>query len=138
MVEEIAVTAAFHKPIIVVIVNNANLGLIRQNQKGAYGFEYAVGMPYNQDGTMDYVKVAEGFGCVGERVFTPFELREALERAKTAGKTYICNRISHITQLLFHADRINNISSVSYTHLDVYKRQSRYFMSVSVRAVLSL
>ena len=38
MGEEIAVASAFHKPIIVVVVNNAYLGLIRQNQKG-YGFE---------------------------------------------------------------------------------------------------
>lgn len=111
MVEEIAVTAAFHKPIIVVIVNNANLGLIRQNQKGAYGFEYAVGMPYNQDGTMDYVKVAEGFGCVGERVFTPFELREALERAKTAGKTYIIDAVCVKEQLCDMGNSIANIKS---------------------------
>ena len=99
MVEEIAVCAVFDKPIIVVIVNNANLGLIRQNQKGAYGYEYAVSMPYNQDGTMDYVKVAEGFGCRGERVFTPQELTAALERAKESGKTYIIDAICVKEQL---------------------------------------
>ena len=55
MGEEIAVASAFHKPIIVVVVNNAYLGLIRQNQKG-YGFEYAVEMPCNQDGTIRFRK----------------------------------------------------------------------------------
>ncbi len=99
MVEEIAVCAVFDRPVIVVIVNNANLGLIRQNQKGAYGYEYAVSMPYNQDGTMDYVKVAEGFGCMGERVFTPQELTAALERAKVSGKTYIIDAICVKEQL---------------------------------------
>lgn len=99
MVEEIAVCAVFDKPVIVVIVNNANLGLIRQNQKGAYGYEYAVSMPYNQDGTMDYVKVAEGFGCRGERVFTPQELAAALERAKESGRTYIIDAICVKEQL---------------------------------------
>lgn len=109
MVEEIAVAAAFQKPIIVVIVNNANLGLIRQNQKGAYGFEYAVGMPYNQDGTMDYVKIAEGFGCRGERVFTPAELRDALQRAKSSGKTYIIDAVCVKEQL---CDMGNSIAAV--------------------------
>lgn len=111
MVEEIAVSAAFHKPIIVVIVNNANLGLIRQNQKGAYGFEYAVAMPYNQDGTMDYVKVAEGFGCAGERVFTPEELAAALERAKESGKTYIIDAICVKEQLCDMGGSIANVKS---------------------------
>ena len=109
MGEEIAVTTVFDKPIIVVIVNNANLGLIRQNQKGAYGFEYAVGMPYNQDGTIDYIKVAEGFGCMGERVFTPEELQEALERAKAAGKTYVIDAICVKEQL---CDMGNSIAAI--------------------------
>ena len=109
MGEEIAVTAVFDKPIIIVIVNNANLGLIRQNQKGAYGFEYAVGMPYNQDGTIDYIKVAEGFGCIGERVFTPEELREALERAKAANKTYIIDAVCVKEQL---CDMGNSIAAI--------------------------
>ena len=34
MGEELAVSTVFQKPVIVVIVNNAYLGLIRQNQKG--------------------------------------------------------------------------------------------------------
>lgn len=61
----------YEKPIIVAILNNAYLGLIRQNQKGAYGDAYAVDMPYNQDGRIDYVKVAQGYGCLAERVFDP-------------------------------------------------------------------
>lgn len=99
MVEEIAVAAVFKKPIIVLILNNAYLGLIRQNQKGAYGFEYAIDMPYNQDGTMDYVKVAEGFGCIGERVFTPQELAASIQRAKESGKTYVIDAICVQEQL---------------------------------------
>jgi tartronate-semialdehyde synthase len=99
MGEEIAVATAFKKPIIVVILNNAYLGLIRQNQKGAYGFEYAVDMPYNQDGTIDYLKVAEGYGCKAERVFTPDELKAALERAKASDKCYVIDAICVKEQL---------------------------------------
>lgn len=85
MGEEIAVATAFKKPIIIIVVNNAYLGLIRQNQSG-YGFEYAVDMPYNQDGTIDYVKLGEAYGCVAERVFSPEELKGALVRAKASSK----------------------------------------------------
>ncbi len=99
MGEELAVSTVFQKPVIVVIVNNAYLGLIRQNQKGAYGFEYAVDMPYNQDGRIDYLKVAEGYGCLAERVFTPEELAAALERAKASGKSYVIDAICVNEQL---------------------------------------
>ena len=84
-VQELAVCAKFGVPVIVVVVNNAYLGLIRQNQKYAYGYEYAVEMHENQ-GMIDYVKVAEGFACYGERVFDPDEIGAALKRAKESGK----------------------------------------------------
>lgn len=99
MVEEIAVAAAYKMPIIVVIVNNACLGLIRQNQKLAYEYEYAVKMACNQDGTIDYVRVAEGFGCQGERVFKPEDIRPALERACASGKTYVIDIVCDTNQL---------------------------------------
>jgi tartronate-semialdehyde synthase len=114
MGEEIAVASAFHKPIIVVVVNNAYLGLIRQNQKG-YGFEYAVEMPYNQDGTIDYVKLGEAYGCVAERVFSPEELQAALVRAKASteasGRCYLIDAICIKTQLCDMGGSIANIKS---------------------------
>lgn len=82
---ELAVCSKYKAPVIVVIINNAYLGLIRQNQKGAYGYEYAVEMSENQD-FVDYVKVAEGFGCYGERVFNPDNLKGAFKRAQESGK----------------------------------------------------
>ena len=97
--EELAVSVAYHKPVIAVIVNNACLGLIRQNQKGAYGFEYSVSMEYNQDGTIDYVTLAKGLGCQAERVFTPEELAAALKRAKASGSSYVIDAICVKEQL---------------------------------------
>jgi len=114
MGEEIAVATAFRKPIIVVVLNNAYLGLIRQNQKG-YGFEYAVDMPYNQDGTIDYVKLGEAYGCVAERVFTPEELDKALIRAKAsteaANRCYLIDAICVKTQLCDMGGSIAKIAS---------------------------
>ena len=65
---------------------------IRQNQKGAYGYEYAVEMSENQ-GMVDYVKVAEGFACYGERVFDPADIPAALQRAVDSGKPAVIDII---------------------------------------------
>ncbi len=120
--EEIAVAAVYHKPLIIVILNNANLGLIRQNQKGAYQFIYGVDMPYNQDGRVDYIKVAQGFGCKAERVYSPKELRMALERAKAAsdeGRTYVIDAICVKEQLCDMGSSIDAIKcwAPSDTHI---------------------
>lgn len=87
-VQELAVAATYGVPVIVVIVNNAYLSLIRQNQKYAYGYEYAVEMKVNQ-GVMDYVKVAEGFAGAGERVFKPEDIQGALARAAQSKVPYV-------------------------------------------------
>lgn len=92
MVEELAVCAANDVPVIVVILNNAYLSLIRQNQKYAYKYEYAVSMKENHT-MMDYVKVAEGFGCAGERVFKPEDIKAALENAQKSNRPYIIDII---------------------------------------------
>lgn len=114
MGEEIAVASVNEKPIIAIILNNAYLGLIRQNQKGAYGYEYAVDMPYNQDGRIDYLKVAQGYGCLAERVFTPDELTAALERAKEAtkaGKCYVIDAVCVKEQLCDMGNSIDAVKS---------------------------
>lgn len=91
-VQELAVCAKNDIPVIVVIVNNAYLGLIRQNQNYGYGYEYAVEMEENQ-GFVDYVKVAEGFGCYGERVFDAKDIKSAFSRAQKSGKPAVIDII---------------------------------------------
>jgi tartronate-semialdehyde synthase len=88
LVEELGVAAAYNLPVVVLIINNAYLGLIRQNQKYAYGYEYQVAMKENKT-LMDYLKVAEGFACKAERVFTHAELEAALKRADAAAGPYV-------------------------------------------------
>ena len=92
MVEELAVAARYEMPLVVLIVNNAYLSLIRQNQKYAYSFEYQVSMAENK-GFVDYIKVSEGFGCKAERVFTYKELEAALRRASDAKVPYVIDII---------------------------------------------
>lgn len=92
--QELAVCAKNKVPVIVVIVNNAYLGLIRQNQKYAYGYEYAVEMAENQNhDIIDYVKVGQGLGCYAERVFDPNEIGAALKRAQESGKPAVIDII---------------------------------------------
>lgn len=91
-VEELAVAAKYQMPLIVVIVNNAYLGLIRQNQKYAFSYEYAVEMHENQT-VMDYVTVAKGFACDGERVFKPEDIAPAMARALASKTPYVIDII---------------------------------------------
>ena len=88
LVEELAVAAKYRVPIIVIILNNNYLSLIRQNQKYAYGYEYAVEMKENTT-MIDYVKVSQGFGCNAERVIRPEDIRSAFERAVKSDKPYV-------------------------------------------------
>lgn len=88
LVEELAVASAYKVPIVVIILNNAYLSLIRQNQKYAYGYEHEVSMTENQVG-IDYCKIAEGFGCKAERVCSYAELDQALARAKESRQPYV-------------------------------------------------
>ena len=68
-------------------------------------------MPYNQDGRIDYLKVAEGFGCRAERVFNGEELAEAIQRAKESQKTYIIDAICVKEQLCDMGGSLENIKS---------------------------
>lgn len=88
LVEELAVAAKYGLPVTVVVLNNAYLSLIRQNQVYAFDYEYAVEMAENKD-FIDYMLVSQGFGCQSERVLTDEELPAALKRAREATGPYV-------------------------------------------------
>lgn len=90
--QELATAATHRIPLIVVIVNNAYLGLIRQNQVFAFGYEYGVAMPENQSG-IDFVSAAQGLGCGAERVFKPEDIAPALKRAQESRVPYVIDII---------------------------------------------
>jgi tartronate-semialdehyde synthase len=92
MVEELAMACQHHIPIIVIIINNGYLSLIRQNQRYAYEYEYAVDLTYDGLG-VDFVKLAESFGAYGERVSKPEEIRPAFEHAAGSGRPAIVDVI---------------------------------------------
>ncbi|HYZ17310.1 MAG TPA: glyoxylate carboligase [Candidatus Acidoferrum sp.] len=85
LMEEVAVAVQHRVPFVIVMVNNAHLGLIRQAERGAFGFDkdYEVTIGYGEDGYgMDHVKAMKAMGAYGVRVRRPEEIQGALEWAR--------------------------------------------------------
>jgi len=94
MSEELAVAGHYNIPIIIVVVNNGNLGLIRQNQKYAYNYEHGIRLWYADDRiSPDFVKLVEAFGGKGERIFDAGDLHAALGRGMASKIPYLIDVI---------------------------------------------
>jgi tartronate-semialdehyde synthase len=111
MIEELAVGAQFNLPYVHVVVNNSYLGLIRQAQRG-FDMDYAVQLSFDNVNApelsgygVDHVKVAEGLGCKGLRVYEPAEMVEAFE---TAQKLMAEHRLPVVVEIIL--ERVTNIS----------------------------
>jgi tartronate-semialdehyde synthase len=90
LMEEIAVAVQYRVPFVLVMLNNAYLGLIRQAERGAFKFDenYEVGIGYGEDGYgVDHVKVMESMGALGVRVREPGRIAEALAWARETSNT---------------------------------------------------
>jgi len=92
MVESLATACRYNIPIIVLVVNNGLLSLIRQNQKYALDFRYAVDLWYDEY-YPNVSAVSKGFGCYAERVMHPDEIRPAFQRAVDSGKPSVIDII---------------------------------------------
>ena len=85
LMEEVAVAAQYRVPFVLVMVNNAHLGLIRQTERGPFGFDedFEVGIGFGEDGYgVDHVKAMEAMGACGIRVTDPEKIAEALAWAR--------------------------------------------------------
>ena len=70
------------KNLIFCVANNSCWGMIKSGQRYTVKKRYIdVDLP-----EFDYGKCAEGFGCYGEQVTDPNEIKPALERAKNSNK----------------------------------------------------
>ncbi|MEA2051492.1 MAG: thiamine pyrophosphate-dependent enzyme, partial [Euryarchaeota archaeon] len=75
---------------VVCILDNRYLGMVRQWQELFYDKKYAhTGLGL----TPDFVKLAEAFGCYGERVEKPEDLKDALNNAFESGKPSVIDVI---------------------------------------------
>ena len=85
--QELATSVTEDLPIVVVIVNNGYLGMVRQWQD--MFFEERFSQVRLDEGSPDYVKLAEAYGAVGLRVDTEDELAPALSEALACGRTAV-------------------------------------------------
>ena len=76
------ITASVEKiPIKVGILNNSNLGMVRQWQEMFYDNRYS--QVHFSESVPDYVKWSEAMGCVGIRVESPEEVESAIDKANS-------------------------------------------------------
>lgn len=66
-------------PVKIAIINNENLGMVRQWQELFYDERYS--QVYLTADVPDYVKLAEAYGCVGLRCSTPEEVEPTVRKA---------------------------------------------------------
>jgi len=77
-------------PVVVCIFHNRYLGMVRQWQELFFDKRYShTGL----GSSPDFVKLAEAFGCYGERVEKPEELKDALHNAFESGKPAVIDMI---------------------------------------------
>jgi tartronate-semialdehyde synthase len=88
LIEELAVAAQYKVPFMMIVLNNAYLGLIRQAERG-YGMDYEVQLGFQNinapeigDYGVDHIKAAEAFGCVATRVLEPEGIAGAIAWAR--------------------------------------------------------
>ena len=80
--QELATCALEGIPIKVAVINNGNLGMVRQWQTLFYDERYSqTDLGTHKHRIPDFVKLAEALGCVGLRCETPSEVDATIKRA---------------------------------------------------------
>ena len=77
LMEEVAVASQYDVPLVLVMLNNAYLGLIRQAEL-KFDMNFGVQIDYDDSYGVDHVKVMEGMGGFGRRVSEPDDIAGAL------------------------------------------------------------
>lgn len=80
--QELETAARLKLPLVVIIANDCQWGMIKGAQMAAYDARY-IGVDFSE---VRYDEVARALGCHGERVEDPRAITPALERAVASGK----------------------------------------------------
>jgi acetolactate synthase-1/2/3 large subunit len=84
-IQELETLVRLNLPIIIVIANNCAWGMIKGVQKNVFDKRFCdVDFP-----KIDYSQIAKSFGCYGEKVNTPEDLRASMQRAFDSKKTAV-------------------------------------------------
>jgi tartronate-semialdehyde synthase len=111
LIEELAVAAQYKVPFVMVLINNAYLGLIRQAEV-AYKMDYEVQLSFNNincpeigDYGVDHVKAVQSMGCLATRIFDPKLMAAAFQEARRLSKE---KSIPVVVEVI--TERVTNIS----------------------------
>lgn len=87
--QELGTMVAHDLPVIIVLFNNNNLGMVRQWQELFYNKHYSY-IDWGE-GSPDYVKLAEAFGIRGIKIDKPEGVESAIEEAVRLKKPVLLN-----------------------------------------------
>ena len=83
-IEELATIKEYNLPIIIILINNNQLGIIRQWEEAIDPeFRYQVDLE-----NPDFLKIVEGYGIDGERAYTIEEIESSIKKAMTVDGPY--------------------------------------------------
>ncbi|MCL8208943.1 MAG: biosynthetic-type acetolactate synthase large subunit [Actinomycetia bacterium] len=95
--QELATVAQYRIPLLMVVMNNAGHGMVRQWQDLFFG-----GRRHGIDlANPDFVKLAEAFGIPGHRATTPAELERALDAWRTTDGPRLVDVVIPVTEPVF-------------------------------------
>jgi tartronate-semialdehyde synthase len=103
LMEEVAVAVQYGVPYVLVMLNNAYMGLIRQSEL-KYEMDFAVDLAYagpESDYGIDNVMVMEAMGALGRRVRRPEEIQDALAWAVRASEE---QRVPALVEIMCERD----------------------------------
>jgi tartronate-semialdehyde synthase len=119
LMEEIAVACQYRVPYVIVMLNNAYMGLIRQGELG-YDMNFAVDLAYegpDSEYGIDNVKVMEAMGALGRRVRNPEEIQDALAWAVQASEE---RRVPALVEIMCERE-VNAAMGLSIDKINEYE-----------------
>jgi tartronate-semialdehyde synthase len=119
LMEEVATAVQHRIPYVLVMLNNAYMGLIRQAELN-YDINYAVDLSYagpESDYGIDNVAVMEAMGAVGRRVTEPGDIRAALDWAVKASEQ---QRVPALVEIMMERET-NAAMGVSIAAINEYE-----------------
>ena len=90
--QELATAVLNEIPVVIAVINNGYLGMVRQWQELFFDKRYSH-THLRRGESPDFVKLAEAYGAIGDRVTDRSEVAPALERALAADRTALIDFI---------------------------------------------
>ena len=90
VLQELETALRVDAPVVVCVLNNRNLEYVKQNQRMLYESRFLSSDHLD----VDFARIAQAFGCFGERVESSDGLEEALGRALDCGKPAVVDVVT--------------------------------------------